>query len=121
MSTLGKVLAFLNVLVAILLLVLAGMDYAEWRAWHYAAFRHELVVTGLHVDETEINATRPDEPIVEKLTPGVLTDVFKGADGGQDLGGQPVKTVLEEIERVRGKVKDNIAKATAQEQKVLLR
>src|SRR5438874_6963478 len=104
MSTLGKVLTFANVLVAVILLVIAGMDYAEWRGAHYAAFRHELVITGLPVDETERNAERPDEAVVDKLAPNVLADVFKGAEGGPDLGGSPVKTVMEELDRVQSKV-----------------
>jgi hypothetical protein len=111
MSTLGKVLTFLNVLVAIILLVLAGMDYAEWRGAHYAAFRHEMVIRGLPVDDTEFNAELPDDPIVERLTPNVLVEVFKGADGGPDLGGEKVKTVMEELARVQAKVQANISGA----------
>ncbi len=122
MSTLGKVLTFLNVLVAIILLVVAGLDYAEWRSLQYAAFRYELVANGLPVDETEINPERPDEPIVKKLPSGVLTEVFKGAEAQQhELGGPAVKTVMEEIDRVQKKVRDNFTSAPPAEQKTKLR
>src|SRR5262249_36804487 len=121
MSTLGKVLTFLNVLIAIILLVVAGLDYAEWRSLQYAAFRYELVVNGLPVDETEVNPERPDEPIVAKLPTGVLTEVFKGAEGGPDLGGSPVKTVMEELDRVQKKLHANITSAPPAELKNKLR
>ena len=119
MSTLGKVLTFLNVLVAVILLVIAGMDYGQWRGAHYAAFRHELVVTGLPVDDTERNPDRPDEPIVDKLVPNVLADVFKGADGGPDLGETKpsVKTVIQELDRVQQKVSSNLGAASTPEEK----
>src|SRR5262245_24830222 len=121
MSTLGKVLTFLNVLVAVILMVIAGMDYAEWRAAHYAAFRHELVVTGLPVDEAERHPQHPDDPIVQKLKDGVLADVFKGAEGGSELGGKPVRTVIEELDRVEKKVIENLSTAPAEQQKNLIR
>src|SRR6266571_5013220 len=123
MSTLGKVLTFLNVLVAVILLVIAGMDYAEWRGAHYAAFRHELVVTGLPVDYTERNPDRPDEPVVEKLPSNVLVEVFKGADGGPELGESTpsVKTVMQELDRVQNKVTSNLQGAPAGQAPALIR
>src|SRR5438128_1180014 len=106
MSTLGKILAFLNVLFAIILLVFAAKDYGEARAARYAVFRHEMVVTGLPVDKDERRLDQPDEPIVEKLPPKVLADIFAGAEGGPDLGGAPVATVMEELDRVKAKTAD---------------
>ena len=59
MSTFGKILAFFNVIFAILLLFLAGMDYAERRSGAYAALLHDLWLTGLPVDADEIIPQRP--------------------------------------------------------------
>src|SRR5262245_17537518 len=109
MKVLGIILAILNVLVAILVLVFAGKNYDAHRKARYESFRHELALTGLPVDDKEMNLDQPDDPIISKLTPSVLTAVFQGNDGGADLGGAPVQTVLDEFDRVRAKVKANIA------------
>jgi hypothetical protein len=116
MSTLGKVLLFLNVLAAAGLATLAGMDYSAFRTVRRTAFLHEITLHGLPVDKDERRNDFPDDPIAEKLTPGVLADLFKGADGGQDLGGSPVTTVLEELDRVRRKVADNVNSAGSPDQ-----
>jgi hypothetical protein len=106
MSTLGKVLAILNVLAAILLFVFAGMDYGEARAARYAVFRHEIVVHGLPVDNKEQWVEQPDEPVVDKLDGRVLDDIYIDSGGNKlptagGLNGPFVKTVLEEIARVK--------------------
>ncbi|MCX7701438.1 MAG: hypothetical protein N2039_11210 [Gemmataceae bacterium] len=116
MSTLGKVLLFLNLLVAAGVMVLAGMDYGAFRTVRRAAFLHEVTLIGLPVDKDDIHSEFPDDPTTEKLTPAVLADLFKGSDGGQDLGGPPVATVLDELERVRRKVADNVNNAGSLDQ-----
>ncbi len=116
MSTLGKVLAVFCVLLAVGVMVLAGMDYASFRAVRRSAFLHEMTLIGLPVDKDDIHSEFPDEPTAEKLTPGVLADLFKGADGGQDLGGPAVATVIDELERVRRKVADNVNNAGSLDQ-----
>ncbi len=109
MSTLGKILTFLNVLAAIGLFVLAGKNYAEFREARYRVFRHEIYLTGLPVDKDETVPGRPEESIAARLEPdAVLKDVFNGNDGGADLGGSPVRTVNEELDRVQKKVRDNV-------------
>jgi hypothetical protein len=122
MSTLGKVLLFLNLVLAALLVVLAGMDYSAFRTVRRAAFLHEMTLLGLPVDKEEIRSEIPDEPTAQKLTPGVLADLFKGSDGGQDLGGPSVTTVIDELDRVRRKVAENVNNAgTPDQQKQKLR
>jgi hypothetical protein len=113
MSTLGKVLLFLNLLAAIGFGALAGMDYGREKVWSYSAFRHELLITGLPVDANEPDAKYPDHKIVEKLDPPTLTDMFSGLRGGNPpLAGGPVKTLEEELERVRLIVRSDVAAAS---------
>ena len=125
MSTFGKILAVFNVLAAIGFLVVASMDYGRQHSWAYSEYRHRLALTGLPVDAEELDTQEPDQelPVVARLTPGVLKDVFQGNDGGSnDLGGPEVKTVLEELERVRQKVTANVnAETDPAKQKQLLK
>jgi hypothetical protein len=112
MSTLGKILLFLNVLAAIGLFILAGKDYGEFRQARYAVFRHEMFLNGLPTDKEEFPPGRPGDPIAETLAPdSVLKDVFQGNTGGGDLGGEEVRTVLEELDRVQKKVRSNVFNA----------
>jgi hypothetical protein len=53
MSTLGKVLAVLNVLGAIGFLVVAGMDYQKRQSWAYSHFEHQVQVNGLPLDDKD--------------------------------------------------------------------
>ena len=125
MSTLGKVLAVFNVLVAVLFLVFAGMDYGKQQTWSFE-FRHRVAVNGLPVNNDDIDENEPnkDYPIVERLTPGVVKDIFSGNDGDtKDLGDvNGVKTLFEEVDRVRAKVNANVnAEPDAQKKKQLLK
>jgi DNA repair exonuclease SbcCD ATPase subunit len=98
MSMLGKILAVLNVLAAIGFLVIAGMDYSARRNWSYQAFRHELAIGGLPVDDKD-DAGRPDgRPVVKDLTETTLKEVF------QPAGGDPQPTQVAEVQRVKKKV-----------------
>src|SRR5215471_11112220 len=54
MSMLGKVLACLNVLVAIALAVLVALDYGKRQAWAYSVFRHDLAVKGIPLNPEEL-------------------------------------------------------------------
>src|ERR1051326_444302 len=127
MSTLGKVLAGLNVLVALILFVFAGKDYAEARSARYAVFRHEMVLNGLPVDKEERWFDQPDDPVAVKLTPKVLEDVYTDSNGqklptaGSELAGPLVPTVLEELERVKGECRNSVmAKSAGAEQQAKL-
>jgi hypothetical protein len=104
MARFGIVMIFVNLFVAGGVLVLASKDYGRYRAQSYAAFRVELVKNGMPVDETEINQEYPDDPTASKLTPVVTSSIFEGKNGGPELGGAPVTTVLQEVDRVWGKI-----------------
>ena len=118
MSTLGKILTFLNVLAAIALFVLAGKDYSEFRQARYAVFRHEMYLEGLPVDKDEVPPGRPGETTYEKLeSASVLKDVYQGNEGGADLGGEEVRSIFEELDRVKKKIHANVESAGSDEQK----
>lgn len=117
MARFGIVMSVFNVLVAVVVLVLAGMDYGRYRGHAMAAFLHEMVITGLPNDDTEVVESYPSDPTVTKLEPEVLKRIFEGNQGGQDLGGGPEKTVEAELSRVLGKVKSNIDAAPNEQQK----
>src|SRR5262245_5151920 len=126
MSTLGKVLTFINVLFAVVFLVVAGMDYGKQQSWSYSEFRHRIAVSGLPVNYDDIDDSEPnkDYPIAERLTPGVIKDIFTGNEANDDpygLGGPGVKTLFEEVDRVKAKVNGNVTGAKPEDQKPLLR
>jgi hypothetical protein len=116
MARFGIVMSIFNVFVAVIVLVLAGLDYGRYRGHALAAFLHEMVVTGLPNDDTEMVESYPSDATVTKLEPDVLKRVFDGSTGGQDLGGGPEKTVEAEMTRVLAKIKSNIAAAPTEQQ-----
>jgi hypothetical protein len=108
MSLLGKILAIMNVLLAIVVLVLANIDWGTQQGWNYALLKRQLLIRGLPVDEKEAPQDDPDEPLVRELSGGVLNDLFQGNNGGS-LGGAPVKTVADELNRVKAKLTGDVA------------
>jgi hypothetical protein len=113
MSLLGKVLAILNALVAIAFVALVSMDWAKRHELSYAAFRRDLVITGLPVDETDVDSVG-NEPVVDQLSEKTLQEMF------QQAGGQPVKTQCDEVKRLHDKLAGEIrgeADEQAQRQK----
>jgi hypothetical protein len=77
MSSLGKILLFLNLVAAIAIFALIPMGYAKQRSWTYANYLWDLRLEGLPVDTDEKG---PDgNPKVEKCTKGVVKDL--GLDG----------------------------------------
>jgi DNA repair exonuclease SbcCD ATPase subunit len=108
MKALGIVFSIFNLLLAGVVLMLAGMDYGRYRGQALSAFLHEVVITGLPVDENEVVESYPTDPTVTKLEPEVLKMVYANGNGGPDLGGDLEKTVQGEMKRVQGKVKANI-------------
>jgi hypothetical protein len=93
MSMLGKILAILNVLAAAGFFYLAAMVWTKRLAWEDAALQHDLVITGLPVDEQEKD--QEGFPRVNDLPKKLLDRMFN------PVGGQPVKTQKEEVEGVK--------------------
>jgi hypothetical protein len=104
MSLLGKILAILNVLAALGFVYLAAVDWGKRNAWAYAVFRHELVVDGLPVDESE-SVPVEDVPVVDRLSENTLQDLFRQA------GGQPVKTQREAVKRLHDELRAKVESA----------
>jgi hypothetical protein len=96
MSMLGKILAVFNVLAALLFIYILMQDYGSQEDWAYTDFRYSLVLTGLPVDSEEVD--EDGIPIVSKIRDATAQQLF------QSVGGEPKKTLLDEVARVKGKV-----------------
>lgn len=104
MSTLGKVLAFLNILGTLALAFLAMLDYGKRQSWAYSVFRHEMVLRGLPINEQELDEDKA--PLLERLNDETLQDLFR------NVGGTPVPTQMKEVERIKTQL-DNRLQAVA--------
>jgi hypothetical protein len=103
MSTLGKVLAVLNVLAALALGALIAMDYGKRESWAYSVFRYDLAIQGLPLNKEE---TGPDgRPAVNLLGKQTQQELFAQA------GGQPVLTQVDEVAAVEQRVQAKIQEA----------
>lgn len=110
MSTLGKILAFLNVFAAIAFVCLAAADWSKRQAWAYAVYRHDLLIQGLPVDEKEMDVD--GQPLVKSLSDKTLQQVFQS-------GGQPVDTQAKEVRRRHDQLKSEIEADANPKQKFL--
>jgi len=103
MSLLGKLFAILNIVAAAAFVVVAGMDWGQRQRWAYAVYRHDLLIDGLPVDDKEKD--RDDSPRVKKLTDPLLAVILPAGTG------TPVRTQEQEVERLRGLVRDKVGSA----------
>lgn len=139
-TALTLILCVLNVLAALGFLYLLSMDFAKRQAWSLAVFQHDLALIGLPLDEeakglsaSQVTFPRPklsktelenamtqrgvkgSDPVLpatltitaikpEDLTPEILKDWFTGI-------GDPVKTLDEEIARLKNELPKKIADA----------
>jgi len=109
MSIWGKILVFFNLVMAVVVLAIGSMDYGKRQAWRYAYQLHRFAVNGLPVDGREKDTKEPrEDPIVADVTDGMAKEIFAKAGGGNLLGGQPVKTVADELARVNALVSGKI-------------
>jgi hypothetical protein len=99
MSLLGKILALVNILAAVGFIYLAASDYGKRQQWSYAVYRHDLAINGLPLDEKEVDVD--GVPLVKNLSEATKTEIFQGL-------GQPVKTQLEEVQRVQNQLRSKI-------------
>jgi hypothetical protein len=98
MSFPGKILLALCCVAALAFAVIAGADYTRRQDWTLALLRHDLALSGLPVDDD------PKDDRFNALGTRALGAIFK------DLGGEPVRTQLAEVQRVEQKVKADIQK-----------
>src|SRR5262249_17460336 len=99
----GKILAFLNIFGAVGLICLASMNYAKRQSWAYSVFRHDLAFKGLPVSDDEMDADSVQR--LSRISEDTLQQIF------QPVGGNPVSTQPQEVERVKRKLDEQIAAA----------
>src|SRR5262245_40941566 len=93
MSLLGKLLAVLNLLAAAGFLYLASASYSARQAWIYAAFRYDLALDGLPVDEAEKDEN--GDPMHLKVTPQLANEL---------AGNDQVRTQEAALDRRRNEI-----------------
>lgn len=94
MSLFGKVLTILNAVFAVAFLVIAAMDYQARNQWAYSAFRHDLAIHGLPIDDKD-DSWRPGRALVKDINANTLKDLFQRA------GGDPVSTQIRAVEQAK--------------------
>jgi len=104
MSLLSKVIAFLVAATGGLLFFLAGMDWAKRQQWADATLQVELMANGLPVDEKETD--KQGVPKVADLRKPLVDSLFS------KTGGEPVKTQVDEVDRVKRKLEGFINAAS---------
>ncbi|MCS6852648.1 MAG: hypothetical protein NZ700_15945 [Gemmataceae bacterium] len=107
MSLLGKILALLNVLAALMFLVLASMDVQKRQEWSRAVFLHQLVIDGLPLEGPE-PWSHPKGYASTELSEDILRDLFQKVKGGAELGGGPVDSQQAELKRVWSVLQERI-------------
>lgn len=110
MSLLGKILAIANVVAALIFFILATLDLGASRKPAYAAFQHDLAIEGLPIDDQDTDEA--GRVRVYDLGDKTLATHFGTA------GGQPVKTQLAEVERVKNLLKGQVDRAENSDAKV---
>ncbi len=90
----------LNFLAAISLVGLLIVDYSKGREWERSDFLLRVATDGLALNEREPN--EHGQPMVDYFDDVVMKKLFR------DVDGPPVKTQVEEVERVRGMVQAKI-------------
>src|SRR5215471_12746116 len=95
MSLFGKILAVLNVLIAIVFLVLAGMVYSKRQAWSYSHFRHQVAIHGLPVTDSDETWRLPGRTIPRDLSNSTLKEMFA------DSGGSDVRTQIDAVNNIK--------------------
>jgi hypothetical protein len=101
MSILGKILAILNIFAVIGALALMAMAYGQRQAWQYAIYHEDLMLKGLPVGENETDPLQ--QKSVELLDEPTLKTLFPS--------GNPVKTQLAEVSRVKSALEQQINSA----------
>jgi hypothetical protein len=130
MSLFGKILAVLNVLAAGAFVYLATMDWGKRQAWSYAAFRHDLALDGLPLDENDKAWVAKFQMTPAEIGDFTIKEIAK-TTGGDKLGVKPgdrikskeigkdvfIRSLDAEVERTRDKVFDYINAADGPEAK----
>src|SRR5262249_38826179 len=108
MSTLGKVLAALNILGLLVFLVMLFVVFTKQRSWEYANFRHALLLACLAT--TKEDSDKQGNPASLRAGEGTLKELF----------GSQIATVEDEVKNVQNKVNGKVSAAGTTEQKINL-
>ena len=123
MHILGKLLLFVNMLIAGGVIFLATQDWAKRQDVTAMALRYFLVLKGLPLEAPP--ASEPDAipfPVetgggftVETVRPSLLAAYFQGVDGGGPYAsaGTQIITQLDEVKRVQGKIDAQLRAASS--------
>ncbi len=96
MSTLGKVLAVFNILIALAaFFYFFPTDWGTRQSWAYSYYRHELVLDGLPLDDQAKDTEGHLQK--DKLSETTLKQMFQGAVN-------PVSTQMAEIKNERDRL-----------------
>ena len=121
MGTLGKILLFINLLLALGLIYLISLDWSARQNITQSALRHQLLLEGLPVatdsadddeDSVALNFTLEGGEVVETVDPKVIESHFAGANGGTLLGtsgSNAVTSRLAEVKRAQDKLNSHVA------------
>ena len=108
MSLAGKLLLFVNVLMAAGFFYMAGLDWGKRQAWADAVLQHRLVIDGVPVDDQEKDSE--GNPRVKDFKDADLQQAY------QKAGGDVSRTQVDEVKKVKAKVQqwveDPAAKGT---------
>lgn len=113
MSTLGKVLLGVNVLLSLGVLYLASQDYAKRKQLNEAALKYQLVLDGVAVEPIKTDAEPDAETIIVSVTgpngiastksvsKKLVETLFSGTDQNFGLAGVPTSQLdeLKEVEK----------------------
>src|SRR5689334_18903321 len=97
MSLPGKLLLFVNVLMALGFLYVASLDWGKRRAWTDAVLQHRLVIDGIAVDDQDKD--KEGNPKSKDIRDASLQQLFQRAGAGEVS-----KTQVDEVNKVKGKV-----------------
>jgi hypothetical protein len=105
MSMLGKVLANLNVVLALAFAALIALDWGQRQNWTFGTYRAQLALDGLPVDETELdNEGMPRVNLLsDKTFKEVLPDVNEATP--------EARTQVAEVKRVQDRLRAEVAAA----------
>jgi hypothetical protein len=108
MTLLGRILAILNVVAAVIFFALLAMDYGQRQAWSFAIFRLDLQLQGFPLETDNLDPSVPHERVLSQhLDEQTLKLAFSGV-------GEPVKTLEEEVQKLQGRFLDEINAAVGE-------
>ncbi len=117
MSLLGKILAGLNIVAAIVFACLVALDWGQRQKWTYAVFRQDLALNGLPVDDEERDSDGVRQ--VDLITDQTMKDLFSSVGSIPASASAEDKTQMGEVRRLKSRLQGEIDQAGGGEKKRL--